>query len=194
MLDPRESFTFIPSLIWLPFGLRTPDDITFPLAPLYERKGIRYIGAAAARIDTDAHVVTTTSGHALPYDRLLIATGPRLAFEKVPGLGPEAGHTQSVCNLDHALLAQDAWERFLENPGPVVVGTAQGGSCFGASYEFLLTSTTASRRPAWPTWPRSASSPQSRTSDTSASAASETPPCASRASSTGSASKGCPTP
>ena len=131
-------FTFIPSLIWLPFGLRTPDDITFPLAPLYERKGIRFINEAAARIDTDAHVVTTTSGEALPYDRLLIATGPRLAFEKVPGLGPEDGYTQSVCNLDHALLAQDAWERFLENPGPVVVGTAQGGSCFGASYEFLF--------------------------------------------------------
>jgi len=138
VLDPRESFTFIPSLIWLPFGLRTPDDITFPLAPLYERKGIRYINEAAASIDTDAHVVTTTSGEALPYDRVLIATGPRLAFEKVPGLGPEAGYTQSVCNLDHALLAQDAWERFLEHPGPVVVGTAQGGSCFGASYEFLF--------------------------------------------------------
>lgn len=138
VLDPRESFTFIPSLIWLPFGLRTPDDITFPLAPLYERTGIRYINEAAARIDTDAHVVSTTSGEALPYDRLLIATGPRLAFEKVRGLGPEAGYTQSVCNLDHALLAQDAWERFLENPGPVVVGTAQGGSCFGASYEFLF--------------------------------------------------------
>ena len=43
-----------------------------------------------------------------------------------------------MCNLDHALLAGEAWESFLENPGPVVVGTAQGGSCFGASYEFLF--------------------------------------------------------
>ena len=138
VLDPRDHFTFIPSLIWLPFGLRQPDDITFPLAPLYESKGIRYINEAAARIDTEAHVITTTSGDELPYDRLLIATGPRLAFEKIPGLGPEHGHTQSVCNLDHALLAEEAWESFLENPGPVVVGTAQGGSCFGASYEFLF--------------------------------------------------------
>ncbi|MGZ4169439.1 MAG: NAD(P)/FAD-dependent oxidoreductase, partial [Solirubrobacteraceae bacterium] len=138
VLDPRDHFTFIPSLIWLPFGLRQPDDITFPLAPLYESKGIRYLNEAAARIDTEAHVITTTSGDELPYDRLLIATGPRLAFEKIPGLGPEHGHTQSVCNLDHALLAEEAWESFLENPGPVVVGTAQGGSCFGASYEFLF--------------------------------------------------------
>jgi sulfide:quinone oxidoreductase len=43
-----------------------------------------------------------------------------------------------VCNLEHALLAREAWERFLQDPGPVVVGTAQGGSCFGASYEFMF--------------------------------------------------------
>lgn len=138
VVDPRDHFTFIPSLIWLPFGLRKPEDITFEVAPLYESKGIAFVNDAAAQIDTDAHVVTTESGEELPYDHLLIATGPRLAFEKISGLGPEDGYTQSVCNLDHALLAEEAWEQFLENPGPVVVGTAQGGSCFGASYEFLF--------------------------------------------------------
>jgi sulfide:quinone oxidoreductase len=138
VLDPRADFTFIPSLIWLPFGVRDVDDVTFALAPLYRSKGIRFVTEAAAKIDLGAHAVTTESGERIAYDRLLIGTGPRLAFEKVAGLGPEAGFTQSVCNLDHALLAREAWERFLENPGPVVVGTAQGGSCFGASYEFLF--------------------------------------------------------
>ncbi len=138
VLDPRADFTFIPSLIWLPFGIRSAKDITFPLAPLYASKGIRFINEAATDIDLDGHAVTTTSGEQLSFDKLLIGTGPRLAFEKVPGLGPHDGYTQSVCNLDHALLARDAWERFLENPGPVVIGTAQGGSCFGASYEFLF--------------------------------------------------------
>lgn len=138
VLDPRDHFTFIPSLIWLPFGTRDRDDVTFPLAPLYERKGVTFINEAAARVDVDGHTVTTTSGRELAYDKLLVATGPRLAFEKVPGLGPEDGHTQSVCNVDHAEQARDAWDRFLENPGPVVIGTAQGGSCFGASYEFLF--------------------------------------------------------
>lgn len=138
VLDPRPDFTFIPSLIWLPFGLREADDITFPLAPLYARKGIRFVNDAAAAIDINARSVTTAGGEQIAYDTLLLATGPRLAFEKIAGLGPETGHTQSVCNLEHAQWAGDAWERFLENPGPVVVGTAQGGSCFGASYEFLL--------------------------------------------------------
>lgn len=138
VLDPRERFTFIPSLIWLPFGLRKAEDVTFPLAPLYQRKGIGFVNEAAAGVDVDAHVVRTLSGATIEYDKLLVATGPRLAFEKVPGLGPEQGHTQSVCNLEHAEQAGAAWERFLQDPGPVVIGTAQGGSCFGASYEFLL--------------------------------------------------------
>lgn len=138
VLDPRDHFTFIPSLIWLPFGMRTADDVTFPLAPLYERKEIRFVNDAAETIELGARRVTTAGGEEIDYDRLLVATGPRLAFEKVAGLGPAAGYTQSVCNLDHAQFAGEAWERFLENPGPVVVGTAQGGSCFGASYEFLF--------------------------------------------------------
>ena len=79
----RDHFTFIPSLIWLPFGLRKPEDITFDLAPLYESKGITFVNEAATRIDVAGHVVTTESGEDLPYDRLLIATGPRLAFEKI---------------------------------------------------------------------------------------------------------------
>jgi sulfide:quinone oxidoreductase len=138
VLDPRPDFTFIPSLIWLPFGLRDADDVTFALAPLYAKKGIRFVNQAATQIDLSGHAVTTDSGETIAYDRLFIGTGPRLAFEKVPGLGPHDGHTQSVCNLDHALMAREAWQRFLRDPGPVVIGTAQGGSCFGASYEFLL--------------------------------------------------------
>lgn len=138
VLDPRPDFTFIPSLIWVPFGGREPKDVTFPLAPMYEKKGIRFVNEAAVSFDLNAHTVTTTSGTEISYDRLMLGTGPRLAFEKVPGLGPEAGFTHSVCNLDHAMETRTAWEHFLENPGPVVIGTAQGGSCFGSSYEFLL--------------------------------------------------------
>ncbi|MCB0862513.1 MAG: NAD(P)/FAD-dependent oxidoreductase [Solirubrobacterales bacterium] len=138
VLDPRDHFTFIPSLIWLPFGARKAEDVTFKLEPMYSKKGIRFINEAAAAIDPDAHTVTSASGEEIAYDRLLVATGPRLAFERVPGLGPEGGYTESICNLDHAEQAAKGWQEFLENPGPVVVGTAQGGSCFGASYEFLF--------------------------------------------------------
>ena len=137
VLNRRDHFTFIPSLIWLPFGKRSAADVTFKLAPVLERKGIRFVHAAADRFDLERRVVVAGDVE-YPYDRVVIATGPRLAFEKIAGLGPEGGFTQSVCNLDHAEITATAWQRFLSNPGPVVVGTAQGGSCFGASYEFLL--------------------------------------------------------
>ncbi|MFP5362962.1 MAG: NAD(P)/FAD-dependent oxidoreductase [Thermoleophilia bacterium] len=138
VLDPRADFTFIPSLIWIPFGIREPDDVTFELEPMYEKKGIRFVNEAAQSFDLERRTVTTSAGDEISYDRLLVATGPRLAFEKIAGLGPEDGYTDSVCNLEHAVLTGEAWERFRDNPGPVVIGTAQGGSCFGASYEFLL--------------------------------------------------------
>lgn len=138
VVDPRADFTFIPSLIWLPFGVRSAKDVTFPLEPIYRRKNIRFVNEAAASIDIEGRTVTTAGGEELAYDYLFIGTGPRLAFEKIEGLGPEAGYTESVCNLEHAERAGTAWKDFLKDPGPVVVGTAQGGSCFGASYEFLF--------------------------------------------------------
>jgi sulfide:quinone oxidoreductase len=118
--------------------MRDGKNVTFPLAPMYAKKGIRFINEAAVKIDPSAHTITTATGDELNYDRLFLGTGPRLAFERIAGLGPETGFTQSVCNLEHALGTKQAWQRFLKSPGPVVIGTAQGGSCFGASYEFLL--------------------------------------------------------
>ena len=137
VIDQRDYFTFVPSLIWVPFGKRDADDVTFPLEPVYRKQGIRFVHARVTRFDLDRRTVETTS-ETITYDRLVVATGPRLAFERVPGLGPDGGHTQSVCTLDHALQTRGAWQEYLKNPGPIVIGTAQGGSCFGASYEFLL--------------------------------------------------------
>src|SRR5690606_15112805 len=62
----------------------------------------------------------------------------RLAFDEVPGSGPIAGHTQSICTTDHAESAWDAYQAFLKNPGPMVIGAVQGASCFGPAYEFAL--------------------------------------------------------
>ena len=38
-------FLFNPSLIWLPFGKRSPADITFPLGPTFESHGIDFVHA-----------------------------------------------------------------------------------------------------------------------------------------------------
>jgi sulfide:quinone oxidoreductase len=93
VLDRRPDFTFIPSLVWLPFGKRRPEDITFPLAPMYERKGVDFRNTAATGLDLANRFVHTEDSGEIRYDKLMLATGPRLAFERIAGLGPEDGYT-----------------------------------------------------------------------------------------------------
>jgi sulfide:quinone oxidoreductase len=84
-------------------------------------------------------------GSSVAYDYLVVATGPDLAFDEVPGLGPNR-HTQSICHVAHAVKAREAFERFVQAPGPIVVGAVQGASCFGPAYEFAFILDTELRR------------------------------------------------
>src|SRR5690606_38306948 len=101
------------------------------------RRDIAFDGSGAVRIDAAAGQVHTGSGAVIGYDYLVVCTGPKLAFDEIPGLGPD-GHTQSVCTLPHALEAWDGYREFLKNPGPVLVGAVQGATCFGPAYEFVM--------------------------------------------------------
>ncbi|MBF0369113.1 MAG: FAD-dependent oxidoreductase [Magnetococcales bacterium] len=137
VLSKDPQFVFIPSLIWLVPGWRQPEEIVFDLEPALTRHDIRFVQGIAKKIDAEKNRVLTHNGE-MAYDYLVVATGPRMAWEAVPGLGPHGGHTLSACTLPHAIEAAKAWQDFLKNPGPVVVGAVQGASCFGASYEILL--------------------------------------------------------
>jgi len=136
VVSAAERFLFNPSLIWLPFGKRSARSITFPLRPVFEAHGIGFVHAEATAIDPAARTVTTTSGR-YNYDYLVIATGYRNKFDVISGLGPE-GHAQTITTLADAEQAAVAWTKFLDDPGPVVIGATQGASCFGAAYEFLF--------------------------------------------------------
>jgi sulfide:quinone oxidoreductase len=68
-----------------------------------------------------------------------------LAFDEVPGFGPE-GYTQSVCHVDHAADAADFWDKFVKDPGPIVIGAMQGASCFGPAYEYAFIAETDLRK------------------------------------------------
>jgi len=136
VVSASDHFLFNPSLIWLPFGKRSPADITFPLAPTFESHGIDFVHAEATALDLDGRKVTTTGG-VYGYDYLVIATGYRNDFDVVPGLGP-GGNACTITTLDNAIKAGEEWRRFLEAPGDIVVGATQGAGCFGAAYEYLF--------------------------------------------------------
>ena len=136
VLSNVDFFHFVPSNPWVAVGWRTRQEISFPLAPILKKRGIEFIPAAAERIEPQQNRVLTAKGE-VPYDYLIVATGPKLNFSAVPGLGP-SGHTQSVCSVDHAEQAWGAYQSFLKDPGPIVVGAAQGASCFGPAYEMAF--------------------------------------------------------
>ena len=131
-------FSFTPSNPWVAVGWRIPAAIQVEVPAHLAKKGIAFESAGAERLEPDANQVRLRDGRTLSYDYLVIATGPRLAFDEVPGLGPEGGFTQSICTTPHAHDAWLAYQAFLENPGPIVVGAAAGASCFGPAYEFAM--------------------------------------------------------
>ena len=146
VVSDSPSFHFVPSNPWVAVGWRTPKQIKLDLAKMLGRKNIDVVVSAAKRVHPGENAVELANGERISYDHLVIATGPRLAFDEVPGLGPNGGHTQSICHVDHAEKARVAWDAFVENPGPIVIGAVQGASCFGPAYEYAFILDTELRR------------------------------------------------
>jgi sulfide:quinone oxidoreductase len=145
VISDNPYFQFTPSNPWVAVNWRTRGDITFELAPYLEKKGIGLIAKAAKRVHPEENRIELADGASVSYDYLIIATGPKLAFEEVEGSGP-AHHTQSICTVNHAEKAGEAWEAFAKDPGHIVVGAMQGASCYGPAYEFAMIMDTDLRR------------------------------------------------
>ena len=157
VVSPNDSYNWIPSNIWVGVGLMRPDQVTFPLRPVYERHGIEFVQGHATEIHPEGdeshdgpYVSVRRAGTApgdpagrVPYDFLVNATGPRLRFDLTEGLGPEH-NTMSVCTVDHATRAAAAFEESVERMRRgerqrFVVGTGHGTcTCEGAAFEYVV--------------------------------------------------------
>lgn len=150
VVNSTDYFQFVPSNPWVAVGWRAREEVTLKIAPYLERKGIAFIAQAVTRIEASENRLTLLGGDTLDYDYLVITTGPRLAFDEIPGAGPVhaggGGFSHSVCSVDHAQAFFADYEKFLENPGPLVIGAMPGASCFGPAYEFAFILDTDLRR------------------------------------------------
>ena len=116
VIAPNSKWNWIPSNIWVGVGQMTTKQVTFPLAPIYRRKGVEFHQALAYELHPEGsadlprpHVTVRYTDPArqgeigrIEYDYLINATGPKLNFGATPGLGPDGGHTWSVCTAGHA--------------------------------------------------------------------------------------------
>ncbi len=138
VVSDDDRFVFLPSLPWLIMGWRKPEEITLKVSNILRPKGIAFTHEAAKQVDADQSKVITSKGRELPYDYLVISTGPHLSFDEIPGMGPEKGFTDCTFTLDHAVRTGQTWRRILQDPGPLVLGSSQMVSCFGPSYELAF--------------------------------------------------------
>jgi sulfide:quinone oxidoreductase len=138
LVGDSDRFEFTPSNPWVAVGWRKPKNITIDLPKLMDKYGIEFHGQGVKKLHPSDNRLEMNDGTPISYDYLVIATGPKLAFEEVKGLGPHGGFTQSICKTGHADIAFGDFEKLVENPGPVVIGAAAAASCFGPAYEYAF--------------------------------------------------------
>ncbi len=157
VVSPNSQWNWIPSNIWVGVGRMAAADVTFPLAPVYQRQGIDFRQARAVAIHPEGsgedptpqvEVESTAPDRAgtrsrITYDYLINATGPRLNFAATPGLGP-TGHSLSVCTYGHAEEAARAFTEVLARlergeRQTLVIGMGHGlCTCEGAAFEYTF--------------------------------------------------------
>ena len=145
LVGDSDSFEFTPSNPWVAVGWRKEKQIKVDLPDLMTKYGIGFSGVGVRRLHPEDNRLEMNDDTNIEYDYLVIATGPKLAFEEVEGLGPE-GHTQSICKTGHAATANIDFQALVDNPGPVVVGAAPMASCFGPAYEYAFILDTELKR------------------------------------------------
>ncbi len=85
VVDRDDRHVYQPGLLFVPFGLTTPDEIVRPRGRQLHR-GINYVNGAVDRVDLETSQVILENGTSLGYDVLVVATGAVLAPEETEGL------------------------------------------------------------------------------------------------------------
>jgi len=84
VIAPKKSFDYYPSLIWIPSGMRSGDDIRINLHNFFNRQKVQYIKASVENVTEGGRTVVTDQGE-YKNDGLIIATGGRF-IKKLPGI------------------------------------------------------------------------------------------------------------
>jgi sulfide:quinone oxidoreductase len=84
LVAPKPEFVYLPSLIWVPYGLRKGDDLRYDIRPLLEKLKVNYMQSSVSGISVDGRTLQTDAGE-IQNEALLIATGGRY-IRKLPGI------------------------------------------------------------------------------------------------------------
>jgi sulfide:quinone oxidoreductase len=113
LISPRPVLFYYPSLIWVPAGQRTEEDLTIPLDNFFKRHDVKHHQANVIGLVPNARQVQTDNG-TVTFDSLIIASGGRF-IRKLPGIdqicipcegyAPVKTYTDRLAALDGGTLA-----------------------------------------------------------------------------------------
>lgn len=136
VISEQAELVYLPSLIWIASGLRTPDDLHVDLVQYFRRMDVHHHAARATAIADGGRTVLTSQGP-VANDGLIIASGGRF-LDRLPGIDraiiPCEG-TDAALQLSERLAAM--------NGGTIAVGFAGNpkeppAMRGGPAFEFLF--------------------------------------------------------
>lgn len=139
IVAPKMRFVFIPNSIFVPFGLKWKS-ITVDLCPVMWFLGIRTIKEKVTYVRD--HYVMTETGRTLRYDKVVVATGARVAPELIPGLkehGCIIGTENGSIKMYARLRALAGASKGTDGEGRNIILLNPGGNgCSGPIYEMAF--------------------------------------------------------
>lgn len=91
LVAPKAEFVYLPSLVWIPSGVRKGSDLVLSLKPFLKRHRLDFFAASVTGLADNGRAVFTDRGE-LKNDVLVIATGGRF-LKKLPGIE----HALTLC-------------------------------------------------------------------------------------------------
>jgi len=84
LVAPKPEFVYLPGTIWIPTGLRKPEDLVVNLDNFFRRMKVSYHEAEATGLKDAGRTLVTSTGE-ITNDGLVIASGGRF-IRKLPGI------------------------------------------------------------------------------------------------------------
>lgn len=144
LISPRAELHYLPSLIWVPSGLRKREDIIIPLDNFFHRMNVKFHQGSVTGLRDAGRVVETDNGD-VTNDGLIIASGGRF-IKKLPGI------ENAITPCEGITAAEKIRDRLAEMEGGTIAfgfaGNPKEPSAMrgGPMFEFLFGTDTLLRK------------------------------------------------
>lgn len=150
LLDPRKAHHYQPGFTLIAAGLK-PASYSVSTTAQWLPRQADWIEEGAAEIDPEAKRIVTTSGHHLPYDFLVVATGLKLDYEAIEGMSTELIGSHGIGSVyagpEQAAATFTEMSRFAEKGGTALFSRpATEMKCAGAPLKYAFLTDDAARR------------------------------------------------